>query len=134
MTSPPHAAPATPTRHVLLLDLIDDADLIAAYEKYHSPGAVPPGIVASIHRAGILSMEIYRHADRLVMLMQTAPHFDGAAKAASDAADPEVRRWEALMDEMQRRLATADEGVKWVPTRRIFSLAEQTGTENVSSR
>lgn len=112
-------------RHVLLVDIADEPAAIAAYEAWHAPGKVPAPIVASIRAAGILDMEIYRSGGRLVMVMETGVDFDGAAKAAADAADPDVQAWETKMDAYQRRLPWAEPGVKWVSAQRIFSLAEQ---------
>ena len=45
-------------RHILLLDLRDDPELIARYEAHHAAGAVPIPIVRSFRDAGIESMEI----------------------------------------------------------------------------
>ena len=114
-------------RRVLILDLADDPDLIAAYEDHHRPGAVPREIVASIREAGITDMEIHRSGNRLVMLIETDESFDPAAKAAADAADPDVIAWEALMSRYQRPVPWAPPGAKWVEATRIFALAEQGG-------
>jgi L-rhamnose mutarotase len=112
-------------RHVLLLDLIDDPALIARYEAWHAPGAVPAAVVRSIRAAGIVAMDIYRAGDRLVMVMETGPGFDPAAKAAADASDPDVQAWEKLMDRFQRPIPAATPGTKWTPAPRIFSLDAQ---------
>ena len=112
-------------RHVLLLDLVDDADAIARYEAWHAAGAVPAAIVRSIGAADIRAMDIYRAGTRLVMLMETGPDFDPAAKAAADAADPDVQAWETQMATVQRPVPAAGPGEKWVEAARIFSLAEQ---------
>jgi L-rhamnose mutarotase len=115
------------TRRVLILDLKDDAALIAAYEAHHGLGAVPEAIVRSIRAAGIEEMEIYRSGNRLVMVMETGPGFDPEAKAAADATDPAVIAWEDLMDRYQQRLPWAPPGTKWLEATRIFALAEQFG-------
>jgi L-rhamnose mutarotase len=112
-------------RHILLLDLVDEADAIARYEAWHAAGAVPREIVSSIRDAGITGMEIYRSGNRLVMVMETDESFDPARKAAADAADPAVVAWEALMSTMQRPLPWAEPGIKWIEAPRIFSLDEQ---------
>ena len=112
-------------RQVLLLDIVDDADAIARYEAWHAASALPPAIGRSIRDAGIVAMEIFRAGDRLVMVMETAPEFDAVAKAAADAADPDVKAWEALMAGVQRPIPVAAPGEKWVTAKRIFSLAEQ---------
>lgn len=113
------------TRHCLFLDLVDDAKLIAEYRRWHAPGGPPAAVTRSIRDAGILDMEIWQAGDRLVMIMETAPHFDPEAKARRDATDPDVRAWEFLMDRLQRRLSFAPEGVKWVAAERIYALGEQ---------
>jgi len=112
-------------RHVLLVDIVDEPEAIAAYEAWHAPGAVPAAIVAGIRAAGITAMDIHRTGGRLVMVMDTDATFDADAKAAADAGDPAVQAWEARMDTVQRRLPWAPAGVKWLEARRIFSLAEQ---------
>ncbi len=112
-------------RHVLLLDLKDDPDLIARYEAWHGPGTVPAAVVASIRNAGISAMHIYRTGNRLVMVMETDDRFDPQAKAAADASDPDVIAWERLMDGFQQRLPWSRPDEKWVATSQIFSLDEQ---------
>jgi L-rhamnose mutarotase len=111
--------------HVLLLDLVDDPAAIARYEAWHADGALPPAIGRSIRGAGIAAVEIYRAGTRLVMVMETGPGFDAAAKAAADAADPDVQAWEALMASVQRPVPSAGPGEKWTRAQRIFTLAAQ---------
>jgi L-rhamnose mutarotase len=112
-------------RHVLLLDLKDDPELIARYEAWHAAGAVPKPVVESIRAADIRAMEIYRSGNRLVMVMETGPNFDPAIKAEADRSNPDVVAWEELMSQFQQSLPHAGEGEKWIPARRIFSLDEQ---------
>ncbi|PZQ56458.1 MAG: L-rhamnose mutarotase [Novosphingobium pentaromativorans] len=113
-------------REVLLIDLEDEAEAIARYEAWHAAGAVPGAVVGSICAAGISDMEIYRSGNRLVMVMETDPGFDPAAKAAADAADPAVQEWETLMDSVQRPLSWGSAESKWTAATRIFSLQQQT--------
>lgn len=112
-------------RHVLLIDLVDDAEAIAQYEAWHADGALPPAVGASIRDAGIAAMDIHRSGNRLVMIMETTPDFDPAAKAAADAANPAVQLWENQMNGVQRPLPWASADSKWTPAARIFSLDEQ---------
>jgi len=112
-------------RRVLLLDLKDDLELIARYEAWHAAGAVPTAVIASIRAADIRSMEIYRTGNRLAMVMETGPNFDPAAKAAADAANPDVAAWEELMSRFQQPLPWATKGEKWLEAKRIFALEEQ---------
>jgi L-rhamnose mutarotase len=112
---------------VLALDLKDDAELIAAYERWHQPGGVWPEIVDSIRRAGVRSMRIYRFGTRLVMTLEADPDFSFERKAALDAADPKVQEWEVLMSRFQAPIPGAPPGAKWVLMDPIFDLDEQAG-------
>lgn len=111
-------------RHVLLLDLKDEADAIAAYEAAHRPGGVPSAVLDSIGADGIRAMTIYRAGNRLVMVVETSACFDSDLKAARDQANPDVRAWEERMDLLQQRLPFAVAGEKWVAAAPIFDLAE----------
>lgn len=112
------------TRQYFALDLHNDTETIRTYEAWHRPERIWPEIVAAIRAAGVRDMEIFRTGNRLVLVMEVDDDFDAAAKAGADAADPRVQAWERLMDAFQQRLPWADEGQKWVPMRRIFSLAD----------
>jgi Uncharacterized conserved protein len=111
-------------RFYFALDLRDDPQAIAEYERWHKAASIWPEVVASIRAAGIESMEIFRTGNRLVMMMETGAGFDAASKAAADAANERVQVWEALMDTFQQPLPWAAPGQKWVPMTRIFNLAE----------
>lgn len=106
------------------LDLRDDPQAIAEYERWHRSESIWPEVVTSIRAAGIESMEIFRTGNRLVMAMETGAGYDAAGKAAADAANERVQAWEALMDTFQQPLPWAAPGQKWVPMTRIFNLAE----------
>jgi len=112
-------------RHILLLDLVDEAEAIARYEAWHAAGAIPSAIARSIREAGIVAMEIYRSGPRLVMVMETNASFDPARKAADDATNPAVIAWETQMNSVQRPVPWANPAAKWTEAARIFSLAEQ---------
>ncbi|USQ98331.1 L-rhamnose mutarotase [Caulobacter sp. RL271] len=112
-------------RHCLALDLADDPALIARYEAWHAPGAVPAAVIASIRAADIRDMQIWRIGSRLFMIMETGPAFSSEAKAAADMASEDVQAWERLMWEFQRPLPGAAIGEKWLPMQRIFALDEQ---------
>ena len=107
-------------RYCLTLDLIDDNDLIAEYEKYHV--AIWPEIRKSIVEFGITNMEIYRFNVRLFMIMETDKSFSFEKKAAADAANPKVQEWETLMWKYQQPVKGALKGEKWVLMDKIFTL------------
>jgi L-rhamnose mutarotase len=111
-------------RMLFALDLRDDAEAIAEYERWHRPEYVWPEVVASIRAAGIENMEIFRTGHRLVMVMDTGAGFDADAKAREDATNPRVLAWEALMNTFQQPLPWALAGQKWLPMSRIFALAD----------
>lgn len=105
-------------RYCLALDLVDDDMLIKEYEMYHQD--VWPGILDSIHSAGIETMEIYRAGNRLFMIMETTDSFSFAHKAEMDAANELVQEWEKLMWKYQQAIPAAKPGEKWVLMERIF--------------
>jgi L-rhamnose mutarotase len=107
-------------RYCLALDLKDDPDLIAEYERHHE--IVWPEITRSIRDAGIEDMEIYRVGNRLCMVMEVSEDFSFEAKAAADRVDPRVQEWETLMWKYQQPLPTAGPSDKWLLMERIFKL------------
>lgn len=109
-------------RYCLALDLKDDEELIAEYERWHRKENAWPEITKSIKDAGITNMEIYRTGNRLFMIMEVDDRFDPARKASMDAANPKVQEWEKLMWKFQQPLPWAKEGEKWVEMKKIFQL------------
>lgn len=107
-------------RYCLALDLIDDQELIAEYEKHHRN--VWPEVKKSILEAGIENMEIYRSGNQLMMIMEVSSDFSFGQKAAMDAENPTVQEWERLMWKYQKVIPTAKPGEKWVVMDRIFEL------------
>jgi L-rhamnose mutarotase len=107
-------------RYCLALDLQPDAALIVEYETWHRD--VWPEIKQSILDSGIEQMEIYRLDDRLFMIMEVSPGFSFDRKAAMDAANPAVQRWEELMWKYQVAIPGGKQGEKWRPMERIFDL------------
>lgn len=112
------------TRHVLLLDLVDDAALIEAYRAAHRPSGVPLGVLAEIRASGIVEMQIWQVGDRLAMIMETDARYDPAARSIDNAANPDVVAWETAMSRLQRPLPIAPPGTRWLETERIFDLRE----------
>jgi L-rhamnose mutarotase len=109
-------------RHCLALDLDKDEKLIAEYDHWHT--AVWPEIKASIFDGGITTMEIYRVENRLFMIMETGDEFTFEKKAARDAANPAVQRWEELMWKYQVAIPGGKPGEKWRLMNKIFSLTQ----------
>ena len=107
-------------RYCLTLDLKDDPELIATYKRYHQ--RIWPEITASIKDAGIQDLEIYLRGTRLFMIMEVDEGFSFAKKAETDANNPKVREWEALMWRFQQALPGTPPGEKWLLMDRIFKL------------
>lgn len=107
-------------RYCFALDLKDDPALIKAYEAYHQQ--VWPEIIASIKDAGIIRLEIFRYANRLMMLMEVDESYNSERKAAMDAENEKVQEWETLMWNYQQALPGTKPGEKWVLMERIFEL------------
>jgi L-rhamnose mutarotase len=112
-------------RHCLILDLKDDPEAIARYRAWHAAGAPPAAVIASIRASGIEQMEICLSGNRLVMILDAGPGFSFEAKAAADAADPDVQAWEALMSGLQQPVPWAEPGQKWTVAETIFRLSDQ---------
>jgi len=110
----------THQRFCFALDLVDDAELIAAYEDWHAPGKVWPAVLADIRAQGVVEMEIWRAGDRLMMIVTADKDFPRCRPA-----EPAVAEWERLMSRFQKALRQAEAGQKWTPMARIFVLGEQ---------
>ncbi|NND06018.1 MAG: L-rhamnose mutarotase [Saprospiraceae bacterium] len=109
-------------RYCLALDLQDDPKLIAQYKKYHEK--IWPEITDSIKSSGIIHMEIYHVADRLLMVMEVDDLFSFEKKTEMDKQNSKVQEWETLMDRFQKRLPGTPPGGKWVLMEKIFDLAQ----------
>ncbi|MET0462964.1 MAG: L-rhamnose mutarotase [Chitinophagaceae bacterium] len=110
-------------RFALTLDLIDNEEKIAAYERYHE--AVWPEILQSIRDAGIEQMEIYRFGNRLFMTIDSSDEFTFEQKAAVDAGNEKVQEWEQLMWNYQQALPGSKPGEKWMLMKEIFKLERE---------
>lgn len=104
-------------RFCFALDLVDNAELIAAYERRHEPGGVWPEVLADIRAQGVVQMEIWRVAAHMVMIVEAHEDFPLPRPVA-----PRVDEWEAQMSGYQKPLATAAPSQKWLPMTRIFAL------------
>lgn len=107
-------------RYCLALDLNNDPQLIAEYEKYHE--AIWPEIHESITSSGITAMEIYRCFNRLFMIMETDDTFSFDKKGAMDAGNAKVQEWENLMWKYQQAIPGSKPGEKWILMNKIFEL------------
>lgn len=109
-------------RFCLALDLKDDPELIAEYEQWHAKGSGWAEVRANDLASGILDLQIYRTGNRMVMILETDDDFTFEKKAALDAVNPHVQRWEELMWKFQEPLPWAKEGEKWILMDQIFQF------------
>lgn len=107
-------------RYSLTLDLKNDTELIRQYEEHHKK--VWPEIIDSIKKAGIESMEIYRHSTRLFMIMEVNDNFSFEKKQKADEENGKVQEWETLMWKFQQPLSGSLKGEKWKLMDKIFEL------------
>lgn len=113
-------------RRCFAVDLVDEPDSIARYRAWHRPGGPPEAVTAAIRADGVTDLQIWMIGDRMFMILEqdSALAVDGATKAARDAANPDVRAWDALMRTFQRPLPFAPD-TSWVEMERIYTLNEQ---------
>ena len=111
-------------RFVFALDLADDPQAIAEYEAWHRADRIWPAVVESLRQSGLTALDIFRTGNRLCLIMEAPDDFSLEAKAAADAANPQVQAWERLMWTFQRALPWAAPGEKWVRMQQIFSLPD----------
>ena len=107
-------------RYCLALDLVDDPELIAEYERYHQQ--VWPEIIDSIKSSGIEVLDIYRTGNRMFMIIEANDDFSFDKKSKADAGNPKVQEWEQLMWKFQQALPWAKPGEKWIIMDKIFGL------------
>ena len=109
-------------RYCQTLDLREDPELIAAYEKLHSPEGVWHETLDAIRASGILEMEIYIHENRLFMIVEMPAELEWEDAMRRMASMPKQKEWEALTAKFQQASATATSDEKWKPMRRIFKV------------
>jgi L-rhamnose mutarotase len=116
----------TVVRRCFAVDLNDDADVIAAYRRWHEPGGPPAAVSAAIRADGVTELQIWLTGDRLFMIMEQdmarAPSAE--EKRKRDGANPDVAAWDRLMASMQKPLPSHP-GQTWVEMERIYALSEQ---------
>jgi L-rhamnose mutarotase len=111
-------------RYALALDLVDDAQRIAQYEKAHE--AIWPEVRDHLLAHGVLAMEIYRLGTRLFMVMEVDDAvYNASTEALAAQTNPAMVRWEALMWTFQTPTPWTPAGAKWTAMPRIFDLASQ---------
>jgi L-rhamnose mutarotase len=106
-----------------ILDLKNDPKLIQEYEFWHKPENIWKEIPRGIREVGITEMEIYRWANRLLMVIDVPDDFD--LKRAMDQLQklPFQNEWEELMNTFQQVSDDLEDISKWKLMKKIFSLS-----------
>ncbi len=104
------------------IDLVDDAALIAEYERHHR--AVWPEVERGLRAIGIREMRIWRLGTRLFMVFEAAEGFEPARDYQRYAEDPRCSAWDELMRTYQRRVPGAREGEWWAAMAEVYSLGD----------
>jgi len=109
-------------RYCFALDLINDANLISEYKKYHEK--IWPEITKSIQSSGIENLEIYLTGNRLFMIMEVNDSFSFEKKSTMDVENLKVQEWEYLMWKYQQKLPWAKDNEKWILMDKIYQLQD----------
>ncbi|RPG18446.1 MAG: L-rhamnose mutarotase [Phycisphaera sp. TMED9] len=107
------------------LDLIDDPDRIAEYDRYHVEAW--PEVVRGLRSLGIQRMLLWRTGRRLFMTFDAPEDFDPVSDYQTYAEDPRCREWDELMKSYQQRIpnASGPDGAWWTPMDLVFDLEAQ---------
>jgi L-rhamnose mutarotase len=111
----------------MALDLQNDEELIASYERYHQPGGIWPEIPKGIREAGIADMQIYRIGNRLFMIVDYDRTTDLKEAFEKMRTMPRQGEWATLMDGFQRVLPEAKEDEHWATMKPVFLLNDHIG-------
>lgn len=96
-----------------------DPQQFESYKTYHA--AVWPEILAMISACNIRNYSIF-HKDNMLYAYFEYIGKDFAADMAKMAADPKTQEWWAVMEPMQRPVATRSAGEWWANMEEVFHL------------
>ena len=107
------------------LDLIDDPERIAEYDRYHV--AVWPEVTRGLREIGIQRMLIWRTGSRLFMMFEAPDDFNPDHDYQRYAEDPRCQEWDTLMRTYQQRIPSASETDQrwWTSMDLVFDLEAQ---------
>jgi L-rhamnose mutarotase len=105
-------------RYGLVLGLRPEA--LEEYKKYHAE--VWPSILKLIRDCNIRNYSIFLKDNRLFAYYEYIGT-DHAADMAKIAADPDMKKWWAIMEPMQQPLETRKPGEWWAEAEEVFHTA-----------
>ena len=118
----PEADTASPRRIVRVQDLADDPAVFVAYDEAHRPGGTPPVVLDAQRRHGILDLEIFRYANRLVMIMTVSDDFDPEGLDRESTVVPDLVDWHRRMGSLQRRPGKTEQD--WPEAQLVFRQSD----------
>jgi len=118
----PEADSVGPRRIVRVQDLADDPVVFVAYDESHRPGRTPAAVLDAQRRHGILDLEIFRHANRLVMIMTVSDEFDPEGLDRESTVVPDLVDWHRRMGLLQRRPGEAEQD--WPEAQLVFRQSD----------
>ena len=115
-------------RHVLTTNLKDDPGIVETYTRLHRD--VWPEVQASLRRAGVERMDIYRLGRRLVMVVEVRDGLDyRTAFATHKSSSQRVAEWERLMKSLQEPAVEARADEWWAAMEPVFHLSQDAAEE-----
>jgi L-rhamnose mutarotase len=109
-------------RTCLALDLKNDSELIAEYERMHTPEGIWKEIPMGIKAGGIDDMQIYRIGNHLFMIVELV---EGETVESAFAKIGKMERqpeWATFMATFQQKLAEAQPDEHWAKMKQVFAL------------
>lgn len=104
------------------IDLRDEPQAIAEYDRIHAPGGVWPEVLADLRANGYADMSIWRTANRLFMIAEIESVFTPPKHAAPVQAV--LDRWRILTEGLQQALPGTGEPPQWIEMNCVFDLRE----------
>ena len=111
-------------RYVQFLELHNNEEAMKEYRKWHSKEYHWAEIRDGIRKVGILEMEIYVTANKLVMIVDAPMDFNWEKAMQKLATLPRQAEWEAFVSKFQGCSPDAKSEDKWQMMERMFYLYE----------
>lgn len=116
-------------RHCFALDLVDNHEVVEAYEAWHRPGQTPAEIIAFFRSEGVEDLQIYRAGNRLFMILDLSDDVSAADFAKAGADDDGMKAWVESMTPYQQPIAfgavaATSPSSSWVALGELFNLKD----------
>lgn len=115
-------------RICLALDLQEEPQAIANYDRIHRPGSVWPEVIEDLRRRGYAELTIWRTGNRLFMIAEVDAGASPAGPSDVTAEDPATQavleRWRELTSTLQRALPGTGPRPEWIEMGCVFDLGE----------